>query len=58
MPRDTIDILRDLIAIDSVNPSLDAGHSGEGSVAEAVAADLGKWGWMSRFKRPRPNART
>ena len=58
MARDTIDILRDLIAIDSVNPSLDVGHSGEGSVAEAVAADLQKMGLDVEFQEAaaeRPN---
>lgn len=44
MARDTIDILRDMIAIDSVNPSLDSDHAGEGGVAEAVVADLRKMG--------------
>ena len=35
-----IRLLRDLIAIDSVNPSLEAGGAGEAAVAERLAAEL------------------
>ena len=35
-----IRLLRDLIAIDSVNPSLEAGGAGEAAVAERIAAEL------------------
>ena len=35
-----IRLLRDLIAIDSVNPSLEAGGAGETAVAERIAAEL------------------
>ncbi len=40
MSDSTLDLLRDLIAIDSVNPSLVAGAEGETHMAEAVAAAL------------------
>ncbi len=40
MSDSTINLLRDLIAIDSVNPSLVAGAKGEGHMAESVAAAL------------------
>ena len=36
----TIALLRDLVAIDSVNPSLVAGAAGEREVAERIALDL------------------
>jgi acetylornithine deacetylase len=36
----TLRLLCDLVAIDSVNPSLVAGGAGEGAIAEAVAAEL------------------
>ncbi len=54
MARDTIDILRDMIAIDSVNPSLDAEHPGEGNVARAVAVDLRKMGLDVEFQKAAP----
>ena len=37
---ETIDLLRELIAIDSVNPSLVAGAAGEQNVAQAIAAHM------------------
>jgi len=40
----TIQLLRDLIAIDSVNPSLVPGGAGERQLAEAYAADLRRAG--------------
>src|SRR2546426_538342 len=40
----TIDILRDLIAIDSVNPSLASGGGGEAEIANAIAATLRQGG--------------
>lgn len=40
MPDPTIDLLRELIAIDSVNPSLVVGAAGEKEIAEVVAAKL------------------
>src|SRR6266550_1876832 len=40
----TIDILRDLIAIDSVNPSLASGGGGEAEIANAIAATLRRGG--------------
>jgi len=36
----TITLLRDLIAIDSVNPSLVPGGAGEGEIAPAVASEM------------------
>ncbi len=40
MPKDTIEFLRDLIAIDSVNPSLVPGGAGEQQIAERIADEL------------------
>jgi acetylornithine deacetylase len=40
MSTRTIDFLRELIAIDSVNPSLVPGGAGEQQIAEAIAAEL------------------
>jgi acetylornithine deacetylase len=40
MSDPTINLLRDLIAIDSVNPSLVAGGAGEGDVASMVAKEM------------------
>src|SRR5438034_4700612 len=40
MPDSTINLLRDLIAIDSVNPSLVRGAHGEQEIAEVIAAKL------------------
>jgi acetylornithine deacetylase len=39
-----IRLLRDLVAIDSVNPSLVPGAAGEGAIAEAIAAELRRIG--------------
>ena len=40
MTDPTIALLKDLVAIDSVNPSLVAGGAGEGAMAERLAAEL------------------
>ena len=40
----SLTLLRDLVAIDSVNPSLVPGAKGEGVAAEAVAAHMRKFG--------------
>ena len=40
MSDPTINLLRDLIAIDSVNPALAPGGRGEKQIAEAIAAEL------------------
>ncbi|HEY6331956.1 MAG TPA: ArgE/DapE family deacylase [Blastocatellia bacterium] len=40
MPDSTIELLRDLVAIDSVNPSLVPGAAGEADVADRVAQEL------------------
>jgi acetylornithine deacetylase len=39
-----IDLLRDLVAIDSVNPSLVPGAAGEGQIASAIAAHMRRIG--------------
>jgi acetylornithine deacetylase len=39
-----IDLLRDLVAIDSVNPSLVPGAAGEGQIADAIATHLRRIG--------------
>jgi acetylornithine deacetylase len=44
MPDPTINLLRDLIAIDSVNPALSAGGRGESQIADAIAAELREGG--------------
>jgi acetylornithine deacetylase len=36
----TVELLKDLVAIDSVNPSLVPGGAGEGAVAQRIAAEL------------------
>ena len=40
MTDPTIALLKDLVAIDSVNPSLVPGGAGEGAIAERLAAEL------------------
>jgi acetylornithine deacetylase len=40
MPDSTIKLLRDLVAIDSVNPSLVPGGAGEREIAEALAIEM------------------
>lgn len=40
MPDPCIDLLRELVAIDSVNPSLVPGAAGEAQIAEALAAHM------------------
>jgi acetylornithine deacetylase len=44
VPDPTITLLRDLIAIDSVNPLLSSGAAGERQIGEFVAAQLGSAG--------------
>jgi acetylornithine deacetylase len=44
MPDPTIQLLKDLVAIDSVNPSLVPGAAGERAIAEAVAQALRQGG--------------
>ncbi|HEX4566625.1 MAG TPA: M20/M25/M40 family metallo-hydrolase, partial [Vicinamibacterales bacterium] len=39
-----IQLLRELVAIDSVNPSLVPGAAGEGAIADAIAAELRRIG--------------
>ena len=54
MARDTIQMLRDMVAIDSVNPSLASGHAGEGDIAQAAASALGKMGLDVMFQDAAP----
>ena len=51
---DTIELLRELVAIDSVNPSLGPEHSGEGAIAQAVGNALGKMGLDVEFQDAAP----
>jgi acetylornithine deacetylase len=44
MPDPCISLLRDLVAIDSVNPSLVSGAAGEAQIAEAIAAHMRRIG--------------
>ncbi len=54
----SLTLLRDLVAIDSVNPSLVPGAKGEGVAAEAVAAHMRKLGLDVHFRKPRRGVRT
>lgn len=51
---DTIELLREFVAIDSVNPSLEPEHSGEGEIAQAVGNALGKMGLDIEFQEAAP----
>ena len=55
-----ITLLRDLVAIDSVNPSLVPGAKGEGAAAQAVAAHMQRLGLEVHVQQvaPVPSART
>lgn len=58
MARDTIEILRDMVAIDSVNPSLAPEHPGEQDMAIAVGTELQKMTLDVEFQdaaKGRPN---
>jgi acetylornithine deacetylase len=50
----TIDLLRDLVAIDSVNPSLVAGAAGERAITERIAAELRSFGADVRVSEAAP----
>ena len=54
MASDTIQMLRDMVAIDSVNPSLATEHTGEGDIAQAAASELGKMGLDVEFQDAAP----
>jgi acetylornithine deacetylase len=59
MPDPCIDLLRELVAIDSVNPSLVPGAAGEAQIAEAIAAHMRGLGLgveMQEAAPGRPNA--
>lgn len=47
-------LLRDLVAIDSVNPSLVAGAAGEGAIAGAIAAHLRRMGLAVEIREVAP----
>ena len=49
-----IRLLRDLVAIDSVNPSLVPGAAGEGAIAQAIAAELRRIGLDVEFQDAAP----
>jgi acetylornithine deacetylase len=58
MPDDVLTLLRDLVAINSVNPSLVAGAAGEGAIAEFVALWLRRRGFdveVTEVAPGRPN---
>ena len=58
MKDDSIELLRDLIAIDSVNPSLVPGAAGEKQIAEFVAREMRNYGLdveVSEAAPGRPN---
>lgn len=50
----TIKLLRELIAIDSINPSLVKGGAGENEVAQAVAADMRGFGMEVEIEEASP----
>jgi acetylornithine deacetylase len=54
MPNPTIELLRDLVAINSVNPSLVPGGAGEQQIAEAVAHVLRQAGVDVELQAVRP----
>ena len=49
-----IQLLRELVAIDSVNPSLVPGAAGEGAVADAIAAELRRIGMDVELQHAAP----
>jgi acetylornithine deacetylase len=49
-----ITLLRDLVAIDSVNPSLVPGAAGEGAIADAIAAHMQRIGLDVRLQHVAP----
>jgi acetylornithine deacetylase len=58
MTNRTLDFLRELISIDSVNPSLSPGGAGEQQVAEAIARELRRTGAdveLQPVEQGRPN---
>jgi acetylornithine deacetylase len=54
MPDPVIDLLKDLIALDSVNPSLVPGAAGEAETAEAVAAYMRAHGFDVTLQEAAP----
>jgi hypothetical protein len=54
MSDPVISLLRDLVAIDSVNPSLVPGAAGEAQVADAVAAHMQRIGLDVRLQEVAP----
>ncbi|HUK90719.1 MAG TPA: ArgE/DapE family deacylase [Blastocatellia bacterium] len=58
MPNSTISLLRDLVAIDSVNPSLVPGAAGEADIASRVAQEMRSFGLavgVAEISADRPN---
>lgn len=51
---DAVALTRELVRIDSRNPSLVAGGAGEGNVARALAAVLGDWGFHVELQDAAP----
>ncbi len=59
MSDPTLELLRDLVALDSVNPSLVPGGAGEGEVARRLVAEMRSFGadaWTAEVLPGRPNA--
>lgn len=51
---DTLQLLKRLIAIDSVNPSLVPGAAGEGAIARALAEEMRRLGFDTHVQEPAP----
>nr|MBP9107595.1 hypothetical protein [Gemmatimonadaceae bacterium] len=51
---DAIALLRQLVAVDSRNPSLVPGGPGEGAVAHALATTLDAWGFRTTLVEAAP----
>jgi acetylornithine deacetylase len=49
-----LDLLRDLVAIDSVNPSLVPGATGEAAIARRIAAEMASFGFRVHVKDAAP----
>ena len=54
MDDPTIELLKDLVAIDSVNPSLVPGGAGEGAIADRIAAEMRSAGLDVRVAEAAP----
>lgn len=47
-PSDAVEMTRQLVAVPSVNPSIEAGGGAEGPIARLTADWLTEWGWDAR----------